>query len=220
MSERYTRRLGAGLAAVTLLFVATPDSVRAEPPVVGIVQVKAPWWAPDFLIERRFADSIPRYRAAPGLARKFYILSDRGTLGGIYLWRDRAAAEAFYDPAWHADLTERYGAPPDLVVFESSVQRQGPGISARATETGRDYVALFVPAGAEGPSPESTPGLLYHYARGPDEDGAGVYLFASQEAAETFLAAGGSGPDEDIQRFDVSVVLDNTIAGAAATDNR
>ena len=40
-----------------------------------IVRVPSPWWAPDFLITRKFIGSIPQYARAPGLQHKADTLS-------------------------------------------------------------------------------------------------------------------------------------------------
>jgi hypothetical protein len=69
-----------------------------------------------------FLGSAPRYRALDGLVRKYYVLADDGrSAGGVYLWRDRAAAERFYDDDWRRFVTDKYGAPPEIAYFESPV---------------------------------------------------------------------------------------------------
>ena len=53
------------------------------------------------------------YEGIPGLIRKYYgIAPDGRTLAGIYLWRDKAAADAFYTPEWVALVTQRWAGPP------------------------------------------------------------------------------------------------------------
>ena len=36
-----------------------------------------------------FEGSAPRYRAAPGLVRKYYLSGEDGSVGGVYLWESR-----------------------------------------------------------------------------------------------------------------------------------
>jgi hypothetical protein len=64
----------------------------------------------------------PIYRnlAAKGLIRKDYINGDAGT-GGVYLWDNRAAAEAWFTQARIAELTERFGARPRLTWYDTHV---------------------------------------------------------------------------------------------------
>ncbi len=60
-----------------------------------------------------FQSTAPRYQSQAGLIRKYYVLSEDGmTAGGVYLWQSRQAADAMYNDAWRAFVTEKYGAPP------------------------------------------------------------------------------------------------------------
>jgi hypothetical protein len=69
-----------------------------------------------------FLESAPKYRAVPGLERKYYLLSEDGLrVGGVYLWRTRADAERLFDAAWHARLTAKYGSAPEITWFATPV---------------------------------------------------------------------------------------------------
>jgi hypothetical protein len=64
--------------------------------------------------------SAPSYQGVPELVRKVYTRApDGSTLGGVYQWTSREAAEAFYDDAWRARVTERFGAPPEIQYLEA-----------------------------------------------------------------------------------------------------
>lgn len=72
--------------------------------------------------ERRFLSSAPKYVGLPGLLRKHYVLSEDGRFaGGVYLWENRAAADAVYSGEWRARVAALYGAEPIIEVFESPV---------------------------------------------------------------------------------------------------
>ena len=64
----------------------------------------------------------PIYRnlATKGLIRKDYLNGDAGT-GGVYLWENRRAAEAWFTEAKIAELTERFGARPRLTWYDTHV---------------------------------------------------------------------------------------------------
>ncbi len=69
-----------------------------------------------------FKGSAPKYRGMKGLVRKYYLYDgDKRIGGGVYLWKSRADADAVYTPQWRAYIAERYGAPPDIRYFETSV---------------------------------------------------------------------------------------------------
>ena len=51
------------------------------------------------------------YEGIPGLIRKYYgIAPDGGSVAGIYLWENVAAASAFYTDDWLALVTKRWGS--------------------------------------------------------------------------------------------------------------
>ena len=56
----------------------------------------------------------------PGLIRKYYgITPDGGSLVGIYLWDNKAAADAFYSADWVATVTKRWAAAPQRQEWET-----------------------------------------------------------------------------------------------------
>src|ERR1700753_2567015 len=54
------------------------------------------------------------FREVPGLTRKQFIYAEDGGAGGVYLWKTRAAAEAFYSGPWLDGIRERYGMDPQI----------------------------------------------------------------------------------------------------------
>jgi len=45
-----------------------------------------------------------------GLLRKYFITTEQGKLGGIYLWEDEASAKAFFTQEWHISRQTEYRA--------------------------------------------------------------------------------------------------------------
>jgi len=69
-----------------------------------------------------FLATAPRYREVSGLVRKYYLLSeDRGSVGGVYLWKSLSDAERMYSGEWRSFIKERYGAEPSVTYFDSPV---------------------------------------------------------------------------------------------------
>ena len=69
-----------------------------------------------------FKSSAAKYRGLKGLVRKYYLFDEQSRIGGgVYLWQSRADADAVYTPQWKAYIAERYGTPPDIRYFETSV---------------------------------------------------------------------------------------------------
>jgi hypothetical protein len=88
---------------------------------VGISRFKLP---PGLDREAILADirkTIPVYQGRDGLIRKYIAIDwDRREGQGIYLWDDRAKAEAFYAFA-RAKIREQTGSEPEISIFETPV---------------------------------------------------------------------------------------------------
>jgi hypothetical protein len=70
------------------------------------------------LIER-FQHSLPVYRNRPGLVRKYLCFDAASGRGmGIYLWEDRARAEAFYEIAVPIIRSET-GSDPEIEYIDT-----------------------------------------------------------------------------------------------------
>ena len=69
-----------------------------------------------------FMSTAPKYQAATGLIRKYYLLSeDGGAAGGVYLWQSKEDAEQLYTQEWKNFVKEKYGGEPTIVYFHSPV---------------------------------------------------------------------------------------------------
>lgn len=69
-----------------------------------------------------FRSTAPTYRGVPGLIRKTYVLYPDGvTVGGIYLWESREAAEKMYSDDWRAFVRGKYGCEPQVTWLDSPV---------------------------------------------------------------------------------------------------
>lgn len=110
------------LAALSVLSLAT--SARAEPvdqPVATIVVVHTPAGLTRAMIDAGFEKAAPTYRQVPGLLRKYFTVNAT-SFGGMYLWKSRAAAEAWFTPEWRARAKATYGSEPELTYFDSPLQ--------------------------------------------------------------------------------------------------
>lgn len=69
-----------------------------------------------------FEASAPRYETVPGLVRKYYLCDAAARVGGgVYLWTDRASADALYEGGWRETIKERFGSEPRISWFETPV---------------------------------------------------------------------------------------------------
>jgi hypothetical protein len=87
-----------------------------------LVQFKLPQPVTAEQAREVFLATAPKYRNVSGLLRKYYVLSEDGaTAGGVYLWKSREDAAAFYTDEWKTMVRERYGVDPSLTYFYSPV---------------------------------------------------------------------------------------------------
>jgi hypothetical protein len=152
--------------------------------------------------------ALPEYQAAAGLQVKQFSLASDGRFGGVYLWKDRASAEAWFSPKpkWFESVQRSYGREGEVRYLEVTRSLDGP---TAPVEEGPMAVAI-------------APGALEAYAsakglRSAREAGKLVVsAWASREDGKAFLGRGA-----DVEWFDSPVAIDNTLApkseAAAAT---
>lgn len=69
-----------------------------------------------------FRSTAPRYLGMAGLIRKNYLFDPETRVGGgCYVFDTRASAEAIFNGEWRALIKEKYGAEPDVRLFETPV---------------------------------------------------------------------------------------------------
>lgn len=62
----------------------------------------------------------PGWRRNPDLIRKTFLYDAANSrTGALYLWKNRAAAEAAHGPAWRQRVMDSYGSVPTLQYFET-----------------------------------------------------------------------------------------------------
>lgn len=213
----------------------------AQPYAIAVVRVPAPWWAPGFLITRRFIDSIPEYAGAPGLLHKAYTLSDHREFGGVYLWRTRADAEAWFTPAWHERVKRQRGVEGDVRLLDAvhTVKTHAPLQGRPLPQHGLETAACVTWLASEPGAAVTLEALSRVLPLGaglvrsslvtePDGRIGAVLLFSSRDAARAYWSAsrlesvrGVVGPNT-LTWFDAPVLLDAAAeqavsAGAALT---
>lgn len=84
-----------------------------------LVESKAPWYAPSFLIKLGFKRAVPDYRKIKGLTRKaFTIGKNNGLFGGLYTWQSLADLNSYYNEERIKSVEEKRGMRPLLSIFQ------------------------------------------------------------------------------------------------------
>jgi hypothetical protein len=102
-----------------------PSRVRPTSQAIGLVRVRTPWFAPKFVVRAKCRAAVPEYEAIAALDEKLYVLTEDGRFGGIYVWRSRVDAEAYYSPAWRQGVRQRRGVDPQVDLFDATAVVEG-----------------------------------------------------------------------------------------------
>ncbi|MBC7942670.1 MAG: hypothetical protein H7Z19_23440, partial [Chitinophagaceae bacterium] len=89
--------------------------------VSTLVTIATPTGTAKARLVQEFQAAIPTCRAVPGLLRKHFIITDDGRFGGIYLWKDRAAADQWFNAAWKERVRTTYGTDATLEWFDTAI---------------------------------------------------------------------------------------------------
>jgi hypothetical protein len=116
-------RLIRTVAAASLAAAAPiAHAQAAATPVVVIVKVPKPWYAPRALVVGKMRDTVPEYQSLPGLAHKAFSFARPGDeFGGLYLWTSRSAALAWFGPHWFERVQRERGVQGDVRMFDAPV---------------------------------------------------------------------------------------------------
>ena len=102
----------------------TPGGTPAQadgPSVSTLVTLPTPAGIGKAQLVQEFQAALPTYRAVPGLLRKHFIITDDGRFGGIYLWKDQAAAEQWFNAGWQQRVRQTYGTDATLEWFDTAI---------------------------------------------------------------------------------------------------
>ena len=109
--------VSTGLAQPASSAASSPPATTTSGPVAVVVSIPLPSGISREQAIAAMQKSVPQYQALPGLARKYFTLSDDGRFGGIYLWNSRAEAQAWVSDGWRAKAAATYGAAPEVTYF-------------------------------------------------------------------------------------------------------
>lgn len=199
-------------------------------PVVVIVRVPTPRFAPKWLVRRKMRAAKGLYSGLAGLSFKCFTFERAsGDFGGIYFWADRAAARSWFDDAWFARVRRERGAEASVRMLAAPLTIDNVPGGTPAADSG-PFVATLV----EVPIPpevgeqavragftqaevehRTVPGLLRkHFVISDHGTFGGVYLWENQKRADAWFTPAWHrrvrdqfGADAVIETFDAPILL-------------
>jgi heme-degrading monooxygenase HmoA len=211
-----------------------PALIATGNPVVVIVRVPKPWYAPRAVVASKMRDTLPQYAHLRGLAFKaFSFEQNSGDYGGVYFWRDAASAQAWFSPAWFARVKSERGADAWVRMLEApvSIDNSPGGTPASSDSTAvATLVDIPLPTGlgrerllagfqAAVPQYQHIPGLLRKHFTIRHEVGAntqfgGVYIWKDAASAKAWFTGSWHqrvqdtyGHSATIEWFDLPILL-------------
>ena len=121
----------AVLGLATLATPAAAADVPAGEPVAVVVSIPTPPSIDRATLEAGIRRAVPDYRRVPGLLRK-YFTAGAHEFGGVYLFTTRAAAQAWFGPAWHARIAQAYHATATITYYDVPVVLDNAAVPASA----------------------------------------------------------------------------------------
>jgi hypothetical protein len=90
--------------------------------ITEVVTFKLPMGMTREQLIGNYRQTAPKWRENPDLIRKNYLYDGANGLGGgVYLWKDIAAAKKWHDDRWRQGVVERYGSAPIISYFETAI---------------------------------------------------------------------------------------------------
>jgi heme-degrading monooxygenase HmoA len=232
----------SSLVALTCIMPAAQaqDAPPAAPAVVTIVKIAKPANAPAALVRSKMRETVDLYGKLPGLDFKAFSLArPDSAYGGIYSWRDRAAAQAWFNPAWFERVRQERGVEGQVRFFEAwlSIDNSPGGTAAdNDSKSVATLVEIALPAGvgnerlwaefkAAVPTYQKLPGLLRKHfivsGEGAERRFGGVYLWRDEASAQAWFSAAWQervrstyGAPASVEWFDTPVLLPTLLRGA------
>lgn len=212
------------------------EGLSPSAPVVVIVKVPAPWYAPRFFVASKMRATIPQYQAIAGLNFKaFSFAKADGHYGGVYLWKDLTAARAWFTPQWFERVQRERGAPANVRTFEVQLALDNtPGGTPANSNSAAvaTIVEIPIPAGvpkeriaqgfaASAAGFQKVLGLLRKYfITTADGKFGGIYLWNDEASANAWFTPAWRdrivkeyGQRASLEWFDTPILLPGQDAG-------
>ncbi len=98
----------------------TPSNVDSAA-VATLVEIPIPAGVSKERLLAEFKAAVPTYQNVPGLLRKHFTVSAEGGFGGLYLWKDEASANAWFNTAWQERVLKTYGTSAKIEWFDTPI---------------------------------------------------------------------------------------------------
>jgi heme-degrading monooxygenase HmoA len=237
-----TSLLGASTLIALLPLAAAAATTADAPAVIAIVKIAKPALAPLALVRSKMRATMPLYDKLPGLDFKaFSMARPDHQFGGIYLWRDLATAQAWFNADWFERVRKERGVDGEVRYLQAwlTIDNTAGGTPLDSDSTAvATVVQITLPAGvsqekllagfkASVPIYQQVPGLLRKSfitsGEAAQRQFGGVYLWRDEASAQAFFNSAwhervrsSYGTTASIEWFDTPILLPSTLSAQAA----
>jgi heme-degrading monooxygenase HmoA len=103
------------------IFVTNALAMPGASQVATLVTVATPAQVSPERLVAEFTAAAPVYQKVPGLLRIYFIITDDGKFGGVYLWDTQTNAQNWFNPVWHERVRKTYGSEATIEWFDTPI---------------------------------------------------------------------------------------------------
>ena len=180
---------------------------------VTIVKSKAPWYAFDFLLPKKFREVNPIYEKVNGLEFKAYSINrnrEGKNFGGIYLWEEEAKAKNWYTPQWFEDVKKKRGVTPTVEYFSVKSEFSSLPITTNYANFNTKSIAVFIHGLTQNQASslyaQQTTFFRAYWLLETSEQNGLILFFESKIKAKSFIE---SNKINNFDWFKIPVMLNN-----------
>jgi heme-degrading monooxygenase HmoA len=180
---------------------------------VTIVKSKAPWYAFDFLLPKKFREVNPIYEKVKGLEFKAYSINKNNegkNFGGIYLWDNESAAKNWFTPQWFDEVKKKRGNTPTVAYFTVISEFSALPKTTNYANFHTKSIAVFIHAltkdKASNLFAQKTSFFRAYWLAEQKEENGLILFFDSKVNAKSFIESNKIG---NFDWFKIPVMLNN-----------
>jgi heme-degrading monooxygenase HmoA len=103
------------------IIVTNAPAIPGVSQVATLVTVATPAQVSPERLVAEFTAAAGAYQKVLGLLRKYFIITDDGKFGGVYLWDNQNNAQNWFNPVWHERVRKTYGSEAMIEWFDAPI---------------------------------------------------------------------------------------------------
>ena len=89
--------------------------------ITSIARFQLPPGIPTEAVKKGFVEVAPEFKHPSGLLRKYFLISEDGKTGGVYLWTSMEQARTFSEEVLRPMIRDKFQAEPSIEYYDAPV---------------------------------------------------------------------------------------------------